>query len=154
MEKQKIQKIVQEFLKKLQIEAKVELDAQTEPIGIKITGDNLGILVGFHGETLFTFQHLLGLIIAKAAGERKPLLVEIGDWRARRAEQLAVIAENSAQIARQTNQAQVLPPLRAQERRIIHLALANYSDIVAESEGEGENRRVVVKLASTSHEKA
>ncbi len=149
-----IQKTTDDLLEKLGVDGQAEIFDQKEPLEIKISGPDLGILVGFHGETLFAIQHILSLMIAKETGERKPILVEIGDWRVHRQEQLEQIAENAASQAKATGQPQVLPPLHAQERRLVHLILAEQPDITTESEGEGESRRVVVRATASVNEKS
>ena len=114
-------------------------------ISVNLETTESGLLIGFHGETLYSFQLVLGLMVFKQVGEWLKVVVEIGDYRAKRAEQLSAMAVAYANQAISTGQPVYLPPLPPSERRVVHLALQERTDVVTESEGEGNSRRVVVK---------
>ncbi len=143
---QTIQKSAEELLKKLLISANVEVVEGEEGIySVNVETEESGLLIGFHGETLYSFQTILGLLVYRKLGEWIKIVVEIGDYRAKREEQLTAIAQSYANQAISTGQPVFLPPLPPSERRIVHIVLEARGDVVTESEGEGNQRRVVVK---------
>jgi spoIIIJ-associated protein len=111
----------------------------------------LGILIGYHGETLSALQTIMGLMINRDVasdedGERYKVLVNIGDYRERQRESLEALARRTAERVRFTRKPMQLPAMSSYDRRIVHLALEHEQDIVSESEGEGRDRRLVVRL--------
>lgn len=147
-EKQKLEIIketIREFLHKLGVEAEVTVSCEEGTFLVDIGGNELGILIGYHGETLLALQLILRLILHKKLGEWTQVVVDVGGWRKAREESLRRLAERIAERVKFTGEEQALPPMSAFERRIVHLALSRYSDVTTESEGEDEERKVVVK---------
>ncbi len=154
-----IEESAEELLQKLQIDAKVEVvEGEEDLYTVNVATSESGLLIGFHGETLSSFQVVLGLIVyrrsrradaAKKVGEWVKLIVEVGDYRAKRAEQLTAMAGAYANQAISTGLPVVLPPLPPSERRVVHIALQERPDVESVSEGEGNQRRVVVKPKNT-----
>ena len=150
MENKKIKttkEISEKLLKLLGVEAKVEAaeDKENEAIKVQIETTEAGILIGYHGETLSSFQLILGIMVSRKIGEWIRILVNIGDYREKREEILRRMALTAAQRAKFANEPVTLPSLSGGERRIIHLVLAGHPDVISESEGEEENRRLIVK---------
>jgi spoIIIJ-associated protein len=141
-----IKQTAEELLEKLQIAAAVEVVATSEnAYQVNINTEESGLLIGRHGETLSSFQIILGLLVYKKLGAWAKVAVEVGDYRARRAEQLTAMAASYAQQAVSLGRPVSFPPLSPFERRVIHLALSDRADVETESTGEGRERRVVVK---------
>lgn len=146
-----IEESAEELLQKLQIDAKVEVvEGEEDLYTVNVVTSESGLLIGFHGETLSSFQVVLGLIVYKKVGEWVKLIVEVGDYRAKRAEQLTAMATAYANQAISTGLPVILPPLPPSERRVVHIALQERPDVESVSEGEGNQRRVVVKPKSVS----
>lgn len=139
--------ITEELLKLLLLEAKVEVseDQENKAINVAIDTEEPGILIGYHGETLSSLQLMLGIMVSKKINEWVRVVVNVGDYREKREEVLKRMALSAAQKAKFSQEPVTLPPLSGNERRIIHLALTDNPDVITESEGEGEERRVVVK---------
>lgn len=150
-ETKKVLEITEQVLKLLKVEAKVDvaLDEENQAIKIQIDPEEPGILIGFHGETLSSLQLLLGIMVSRKIGEWVRVLVNIGDYRQKREEVLRHIGLNAAQKVRFSGEPVVLLDLSASDRRIVHMALSEYDDIVTESEGEGKDRRLVIKPRRT-----
>jgi spoIIIJ-associated protein len=110
----------------------------------------LGTLIGRRGETLAALQLLVNLITYKQTGEHERVIVDVEGYRARREENLRSMAERIAQQVRDSGRPVMLEAMPPNERRIVHMALAEYEDISTESTGEGDQRRVVVSLKQTS----
>ncbi len=115
------------------------------PVALNITGDDLGILIGRRGQTLFSLQHLVYLIVSHQIQDRVPITIDVEGYRERRQEALTRLAIRIAESVAASGQPIDLEPMPANERRIIHLALQNHSAVTTESAGEGESRKVTIK---------
>lgn len=143
---EEVKQLAQDLLNSLQIGGKVSVSTDdTGVVTVNIDTEESGLLIGFHGETLSSFQLILGLMVYKKTGTWTKILVEVGDYREKRAEQLTAMAQSYAAQAVSTGQPVYLPPLSPSERRVVHLALQERTDVETESVGEGNQRRVVVK---------
>lgn len=123
-----------------------------EPLVLNIRGADersasaLSVLIGRRGETLAALQLLLHLVISRQADTRDRVIVDVEGYRQRREENLRSMAQRIAEQVRTSGRAVMLEAMPPNERRIVHMALADYEDISTESEGEGDQRRVVVSL--------
>ena len=126
-------------------EAAVTVAPTERGLAVVIDGDNLGVLIGYHGETLASLQHLLGMIIYREVGEWVPVTVDVSGYRQSRQDKLTEIAKAAADRVRFLQKEIELVPMSAWERRIIHLAVGEAGGVASESIGEGYSRRVVIK---------
>lgn len=141
-----IEQTVKELLKHLGVEAKIEMGEDEEGVvHINLEPPDPGVLIGYHGETLSSFQLILSMITYRKLGEWTKILVDVGDYRQRREEQLQAMALNAAKRVKFSGESYAMPYLAPAERRIVHLILADHPDVITESEGEGRNRRIIVK---------
>lgn len=106
--------------------------------------EDLPLLIGYHGQTLNALQIVLGLLTFKKFGEFHPILVEAGDYRRQREEELKRRALEAADKARFLLKEVSFPAMPPFERRIIHLTLEEEPGVKTESRGEGRERHVVV----------
>jgi spoIIIJ-associated protein len=142
------------LLTRMDIEASVETQVQpvvgeeetAAPIAFDIRGDDLGILIGRRGQTLSCLQFMVRLIVGHQTKTWVPITVDVEGYRLRRCEKLNALAGRLAEQVRTRKSPFTLEPMLAYERRIIHLALADHPDVTTESIGEGEARRVVIRL--------
>lgn len=135
----------EELLARLEISSAVEVTEKEETFQVKVETEESGLLIGYHGETLSSFQLILGLVVYKKLGEWVRVVVEVGDYRAKREAQLVEMANSYATQVVASGQPMTLPYLPPIERRIIHLTLQDRTDVQTASEGEGNQRRVVIK---------
>jgi len=103
-------------------------------------------LIGFHGETLSAVERILSFMIHRVLGRWHKVVVNVGDYRQKREEQIKRLALNLAMKAKFSKETQSIPNLSASERRIVHLVLADHPDVYTESEGEGKERYLTIKL--------
>lgn len=113
-------------------------------IALDITGEDLGILIGRRGNTLSSLQYLVYLMVSQQMKARVPVTIDVEGYRERRQEALRNLALRMADRVRTTGQSITLEPMPASERRIIHLALQDYSGVMTQSIGEGEGRKVSI----------
>ena len=141
-----VKETAEELLKLLTVEAEV---AVTEDEGgvyqVQIETSDQGLLIGYHGETIAALQLVLNLIVSKKLGEWKRVAVNVGDYREQRAEKLQAMANSIVERALAVKQPMAFPALTAGERRVVHLYLQERKDITSASEGEGVNRRLIVR---------
>jgi spoIIIJ-associated protein len=115
---------------------------------LDIEGDDLGLLIGRRGQTLASLQYLLNLIVAKQLGKRVAFGVDVDGYRRRREEALVSLARRTATRVRNTGRSVTLEPMPPNERRIVHITLAEDPNVVTVSIGEGEARKVAVTPAN------
>jgi spoIIIJ-associated protein len=127
------------------ISGKVEASSEI-PVTLNIEGDDLGILIGRRGQTLACLQHIVRLMVAGRLKAWLPLAVDVAGYKKRHCENLRKLALNLADQVKLRRRAITLEPMLPDERRIIHLTLANHPDVTTHSIGEGETRKVVILL--------
>jgi len=128
--------------------ARVEVAADgaaTDPITLNTLGDDVADLIGRRGENLRALQFILGLMLNKQLHRHLRITVDVDGYRARREELLRSMAFRFAYRVRATREPMQLEAMPPNERRIIHLTLADDPDVTTESTGEGDARRVVIK---------
>ena len=111
---------------------------------IDLSGDGLGLLIGRRGDTLFAFQYLVNLIVSRRYPIRSGITIDVEHYRHRREEQVVALARRMADRVRETGSSITLEPMSPNERRLIHIALADDPELSTNSIGEGENRKVVI----------
>ena len=113
---------------------------------LDIEGDDLGLLIGRRGETLASLQYLLNLMVGRKLTEHATFTVDVEGYRRRREKQLNQLARRMADQVRRTRRPVTLEPMPPNERRIVHLTLAEDREVETSSIGEGENRKVSISL--------
>ena len=142
------QKLSEELLILMGVDAKIDVseDKENQALVINISSDNeTGLLIGRHGQTLLSFQAAIGMMLKQKLGEWIRVIVNVGDWRQKEEEHLKDLAESTAERVRTTGEPQPIYNLTPSQRRIVHLTLSEEPDLSTESEGEGEERYLVVK---------
>jgi len=122
----------------------VEHDKGTTTIVLDVAGDDVGLLIGRHGETLSSLQFLMNACMSGQLPRHTRIVVDVEHYRDRREQSLRGIAIRAADRARRDRGPVELQPMPPNERRIIHLTLQSSPYVTTESTGEGPERRVVV----------
>lgn len=145
-EKEKIKRAVSEFFEKAGFEVAIEVSISEEGLALaKVKTDEPKILIGQNGQTLMEIQHLLRIIIKKSLEKEMQFDLDINDYKKKKFEYLKDVARTIADEVFLSKKDKELEPMPSYERRIIHMELANRSDVITESIGEGEDRRIIVK---------
>jgi spoIIIJ-associated protein len=120
-----------------------------ETIEVVVAGEGLDGLIGRDGQVIDALQYLMNQAAARAGGpERGPrVALDIGGYRERRQRQLERLAIHAADEAVRYGEEIELDAMTPHDRRIVHMALADRTDIVTRSEGQEPNRRIVVEPA-------
>jgi len=142
---------VEDLLDRMKIYATVstrygepENPGDDRPVVVDIRGNDLSILIGRKAETLNALQYVTNLIIGRHLEKWVPLHIDVEGYRARREMALKNLAERMAEQARSSGRRQVLEPMPANERRLIHIALREDLTVITESIGEEPNRKVTI----------
>jgi spoIIIJ-associated protein len=145
--------VVTDLLEKMKVSARVtthygETDESPDekPIVVDIHGNDLSILIGRKSETLNALQYISSLIVGKELQRWVSLQLDVEGYRARRERALRQLARRMADQAISTGRRQVLEPMPANERRLIHMELRDHPSVITESIGDEPNRKVTIVL--------
>jgi spoIIIJ-associated protein len=123
----------------------VTVDEGKDEVRATVTGDDLGVLIGRHGQMIDALQYLANAIAHRRLGDdRRRIVVDAAGYRARRTSTLESLARRSAEQASATSHRVELEPMSAVERRIVHECLKDDPEVSTASEGAEPNRYVVV----------
>jgi spoIIIJ-associated protein len=140
----RVTEILDSLLGLMGVQGKVEVLSTQPPLALNIKGDDLGILIGRRGQTLVALEYVTKLMVAQRLKAWLPLTIDAGGYRKHRRDSLQKLALYLAEQVKSRRRAMPMEPMPADERRIIHLALADHPDVTTQSIGEGENRKVVI----------
>jgi spoIIIJ-associated protein len=141
-----VREILERILEEIETAARLELREDDESIVATITGRDLGLVIGKHGQTIDAIQYLVNAITWRAHGEeRKQVIVDAAGYRERREATLGTLALRSAERVRSSGRAFELDPMTAVERKVVHLRLKDVSGVTTRSEGSEPNRFVVIE---------
>jgi len=144
--------VVDDLLQLLDINAEITIREPLTPgdgLGsvravIDITGHDLGLLIGRRGDTLQALQYLVNLIVGRRYPDTGAVTLDVEHYRHRREEQIVSLARRMADRVRQTHSPITLEPMPPAERRIVHLLFVDDPEVMSNSIGEGESRKVVI----------
>jgi len=145
----------EEFLQKifLQMKLDVRIEHRDSEDGrvFNLIGDDLGILIGKHGQTLDALQYLTNLAANRDLLEEKVrIILDVENYRSRREETLRRLALRLADRVKNSGEKIVLEPMNRHERKIIHTALQDNHRVMTYSDGEEPYRKVVVDIKHNS----
>jgi spoIIIJ-associated protein len=139
---------VQELLERIAdaagVDASVEVKDGADGLTAEYHGEDLGLLIGHHGQTIDAIQHLAYRFAMHGDGERTQVLVDAAGYRERRAVTLRATADQAAETAVNHRRAVPLEAMSALERKVIHEHLKTRRDVETYSEGQEPSRRLVV----------
>ena len=137
--------LLERVVSALDVDARVDVSESDEEVVATVTGGDLGVLIGRHGQMIDALQYLANAMAHRSVGdERRRIVVDAAGYRARRSATLETLARRSAEQASATGRRVELEPMSAVERRIVHEALKDDPEVETASEGAEPNRYVVV----------
>jgi spoIIIJ-associated protein len=130
----------------LGVQCRVDISEDEDTVSGVLTGGDLGLVIGRHGQTIDAIQYVVNAIAYRTYGDdRKDVIVDAAGYRERRRETLEALAIRSADRAKSTGEPVELEPMSSVERRIVHLRLQDEPGVATRSEGEEPYRYVVVE---------
>ena len=119
-----------------------QLAGEEDTIEMDIEGEDSGLLIGRRGETLRALQFTVNLLVGQRANGR--VILDVEGYRERRYNSLRALASRVAERVASTGRPITLEPMAPNERRVIHMALADNPRVATESTGFGESRKITV----------
>lgn len=143
---QKIKELIETLIDATGLEGQVVDIAETDGGALaQIESQEAGYLIGRNGDNLKALQQLARAIVSKKIIDSPRLTIDVNNYQQERLETLKSAAQSLAKEVVRQGSARYLPPMNAYERRVVHSALAEVEGIKTESEGLGEDRRIVIK---------
>ena len=137
--------LLAELIEQMGFDTEVEVHEEDDRILLNVIGEEAEALIGKKGQTLDALQFLLGRILNRLLPrERKPVVVDSGGYRERRAEALQALARRRCETATTSGKTVAVNPMSAHDRRIIHMALRETPGVTTRSEGDGYERRLLI----------
>jgi spoIIIJ-associated protein len=132
------------LLERMGVKTEVEGFLKEGNLYLEIKGDQEGILIGKHGRTLESLQMLINRMVNKQLKSSMRVLIDVDDYRKRRSDSMAKMAQRLGEKAKRTGHSLTVGPLNAHDRRIIHITLKEDPSLKTESLGEGELKKVKI----------
>jgi len=147
---EKILQLTCELLEKMNFEVEKafaeDMDGEENQVLVGITVSNPAALIGFRGRNLASIQFVISLVIRQQIGEGIRVLLDINNYRLEQKTRLENMVKDLVAKVLETGKDVSLATMSSYERRICHMTLAEMEGITGESEGEGEERHIVIKL--------
>ncbi len=132
----------------LNIDVKAGCDDEVIELSVPSTHLN-GFLIGQRGDTLRSLQQLISTTLKNKDAVIHRVNLDIADYKKQRYDRLVEQVADWVSEVRGNAEPKHLQPMNAAERRVVHQAVSDYSDIVTQSEGEGRDRHIVLSLDKT-----
>lgn len=140
-------KFLRNILNSMKIKAEIHAKEENDELKIDLVGPNMGVLIGYRGETLDSLQYLVSLVVNKNHDETyKRVILDTANYRQTRQDTLKRLANKMGDKVRVSGKTLKLEPMNPYERRVIHSSLQNNEYVTTHSEGEEPFRRVVIEL--------
>ena len=128
----------------LDMDGEAEADIIDDSIEVRVSGPEMGLLIGRHGSTLESLQELTRAAVQHQTASRARLVLDIEGYRDRQREMLERRARSAGASVRKTRRPMPLDPMTSFERKVVHTALADFDGVRTASEGEEPERHVVI----------
>jgi spoIIIJ-associated protein len=142
-----VHEVLDEVVSALGLKGSVEVESEGEVVTGTVHGDDLGLFIGRHGQTIDAVQHIaFRIALARGAGDEGDLriVIDAEGYRARRAEALHRLADQAAEDARRFGRSVAMDAMTASERKLVHEYLRDRGDVETYSEGDEPDRHLVV----------
>jgi spoIIIJ-associated protein len=137
--------ILSNVLSRMGVEYELTIEEMPDTTFMNISSEGLdGLLIGRRGETLSSLQHVVNRIFTSRTGQHSKITIDVGGYMRRKHRLLVERARKSAERVRKTGKDVDFEPLKASDRRIIHLAVSELSDVTTYTIGDGLLRKVVI----------
>src|SRR5262245_19229889 len=139
-------------LERMGISADIDIKDDTDKTVLEIQTGDTEVVIGRRGVVIDALQHLVNKAVFKEKRDEKtkPLVVDAGVFRDKQVERLRSLAQRMGEKALQTKQIVELQPMSPHDRRIVHMAIAEIPGLSSRSEGEGEDRHILVVPAAAA----
>ena len=142
-----VHEVLEEVVSALGLKGSVEVESAGEVVTGTVHGEDLGLFIGRHGQTIDAVQHIaFRIALARGAGNEGDLriIIDAEGYRARRAESLHRLADQAAEDARRYRRPVAMDAMTASERKLVHEYLRDRGDVETHSEGDEPDRHLVI----------
>lgn len=140
----KVKQMMEDLLGLMGMKAEVDAFMKGEDFFLDIRGDQKGILIGKHGQTLDALQFLFNRMVNKKLKEGVRVYIDVNGYKLKRSDSLTKMAARVGERVRRFGKTVTIGPFNSHDRRIIHLALKDDPALETESHGEGEMKKIRV----------
>ncbi|HET6448835.1 MAG TPA: R3H domain-containing nucleic acid-binding protein [Conexibacter sp.] len=140
----RVRHMLEQIVDAVDLDAEIEVSENAEGVHATLDGDDLGLLIGRHGQTIDAIQHLAYRIAYRGEENRKRVTVDAAGYRERRAALLQQDADEAVEEALRSGEPVALDAMNAVERRVVHEYLRDREGIETYSEGTEPDRYLVV----------
>ncbi len=141
---ERVRELMERISSEAGVDASVEVNEDDDGVTAEFVGEDLGLLIGHHGQTIDAIQHLAYRIAFRGHEVRKRVVVDAAGYRERRAVALRAAADQAAEAAVHDRRPVPLEAMSALERKVVHEHLKTRHDVETYSEGQEPARRLVV----------
>lgn len=120
-------------------------DQEDDAVRLSLTGDESGRWIGRHGQTLDAVERLCDAVATRVSLDRRRLELDCDGYRSRQRQLLEARARHAAETVVRTKRPISMEPMSAAERRVIHVTVKGIPGVISASEGDGNQRHVVIK---------
>lgn len=142
------EEITQEVLRRLDVTATVSVTEEDSGLRAEIISDESPLLIGWRGQTLAALEYLVRILMMHTVGPEvhlPELHIDAGGYRQHQTDELVELAKKAAETVQKSGNSEILRPMNAFERRVVHMALAEMTHLTTESIGIDPNRRIIIK---------
>jgi len=118
---------------------------EVEQVLVGVTVADPASLIGYRGRSLASIQQIMSLMIKNKLGYFVRVLLDVNEYRAEQKNRLKEMVISTATRVKESGKPAALSPMSSYERRLCHMAISEVEGVMTESEGEGEDRHVVIK---------
>ena len=140
----RVRELMERVVAATDVDADIEVREEEDGVVGEFVGEDVGLLIGRHGQTIDAIQHLAYRIAYKGASTRKGVTIDAAGYRERRATALRATADQAAETAIQDHRPVALEAMSALERKVVHEHLKTRRDVQTYREGQEPSRRLVV----------
>ncbi len=141
---ERVREVMERIASEAGVDASVQVNEDDDGVTAEFVGDDLGLLIGHHGQTIDAIQHLAYRIAYRGMEVRGRVVVDAAGYRERRAVALRAAADQAAEAAVHDGRPVPLEAMSALERKVVHEHLKSRHDVETYSEGQEPARRLVV----------
>jgi spoIIIJ-associated protein len=140
----RVRELMERMVEEFGVDATIEVSEDADGVVGEFHGDDVGLLIGHHGQTIDAIQHLAYRIAYRGESARKRVVLDAAGYRERRAVALRAAADQAAEAAVHDGRPVALEAMSALERKVVHEHLKSRHDVETYSEGQEPSRRLVV----------
>jgi spoIIIJ-associated protein len=140
----RVRELLEEMVDALDLDAEIEVSDDGEVVTGTLVGEDLGLVIGRHGQTIDALQHLAWRIAVRESDERRRVVIDAAGYRDRRAAALQAQADQAVADALRFSRPVALDAMTASDRKVVHEYLRDRGDVETYSEGDEPDRHLVV----------